>query len=68
MAKDIMGAINGNESMHVVSVLGPQRGDRHLLGVHRQAREGLTVRLPILALGLLLIPAAVTARDRFDAD
>jgi hypothetical protein len=26
------------------------------------------MRLPVLALGLLLLPAAVTARDRFDAD
>ncbi len=26
------------------------------------------MRLPILALGLFVIPAAVAARDRFDAD
>jgi hypothetical protein len=47
---------------------GIQRGYRLLSSVHRRAREELTVRLLILALGLLLVPAAVAARDRFNAD
>ena len=54
--------------MHVVLVPRHPEGLQALSSVHRRTREELTVRFAILAFGLFVIPAAVAARDRFDAD